>query len=53
MAQTIPSGAYVIRNRDTFGVIHADSYQNTARVITSGRLEEHYLEQQIWWMKLT
>jgi hypothetical protein len=51
MAQTIPPGAYIIRNRDTFGVIHADSYQNTARVITSGRLEEHYLEQQIWWIE--
>jgi hypothetical protein len=43
MAATLPPGAYVIRNRQTWTIIHA---KDGVKVITSSRDEERHRERQ-------
>jgi hypothetical protein len=50
MADIIPSGAYVIRNKETYAILHFkkdEIYSATA----SEQDEEKYREQQIWWVE--
>ncbi|KAF8532925.1 hypothetical protein BDD12DRAFT_867822 [Trichophaea hybrida] len=50
MANIIPAGAYVIRNRETPAVLH---YKKEETLSASGieQDEEKYREQQVWWVE--
>jgi len=51
MAQSMSSGAYIIRNRDSSAVLHTDGLENGGYVSTSERDEERHRERQIWWIE--
>jgi len=50
MADTIPAGAYVIRNKKTCAVLHFKK-DEIFSATTIEQDEENYREQQIWWVE--
>jgi len=56
MADTIPPGAYIIRNRQTSAVLQINPTKtewerDVAEITANEQDEEKYREQQIWWIE--
>lgn len=52
MSIKIPAGAYLIRNRDAFLVLHAnDPSQHHCHVALEGRDEHRHRDSQVWWIE--